>query len=151
MKPVTVSISVPHSREDVYAFLDVLAAHEAFTDHMLVDWHCSGPTAGIGARARMRVKRPGRADWLELQVVDADPPKSTVEESVSAGGRRRTRGTYILEELPGGAGTNVSFRFEWLQIPWLERLAAPLTRAVVRRGNQRSLERMAELLDRRAR
>lgn len=150
MKPVTVSIAVPHAREDVYAFLDVLGDHAAFTDHMLVDWHCSGPTAGVGARARMRVKRPGRPDWLEMQVVAADPPNGTTEEAVSAGGSRRTRGTYVLEDLPGGAGTKVSFRFEWLQIPLLERLAAPLTRAIVRRGNQRSLERMAELLDRRA-
>jgi Polyketide cyclase / dehydrase and lipid transport len=149
MRPVTVSIDVAQAREDVYELLDVLAAHEAFTDHMLVDWHCSGPTAGVGARARMRVKRPGRPDWLEMQVVAADPPNGTVEESVSAGGRRRTRGTYILEDLPAGAGTRVSFRFEWLQTPLSERIAAPLTRAIVRRGNQRSLERMAELLDRR--
>jgi len=150
MRPVTVSIDVPQSRENVYAYLDVLAAHEAFTDHMLVDWHCSGPTAGVGARARMRVKRPGRPDWLEMQVVAADPPNGTVEESVSAGGRRRTRGTYILEDLAGG-GTRVSFRFEWLQMPLSERIAAPLTRAIVRRGNRRSLARMAALLDRHAR
>ena len=149
MRPVTVSIEVPHSREDVYAFLDVLGAHEAFTDHMLVDWHCSGPTAGVGARARMRVKRPGRADWLEMQVVAADPPNGTIEESVSAGGRRRTRGTYILEDLPDGSGTKVSFRFEWHRIPPAERAMALLTRAIVRRGNRRSLQRMAALLDRR--
>jgi Polyketide cyclase / dehydrase and lipid transport len=150
MKPVTVHVAVPNGREQVYRHLDVLSNHEAFTDHMLVDWHCSGPTAGVGARARMRVKRPGRPDWLEMQVVAADPPNGTVEESVSAGGKRRTRGTYILEDLPD-RGTRVSFRFEWLEIPLSERLAAPLTRAIVRRGNRRSLERLAELLDQRAR
>jgi hypothetical protein len=37
MKPVRVSIDVPQAREDVYDFLDVLANHELFTDHMMRD------------------------------------------------------------------------------------------------------------------
>jgi hypothetical protein len=49
MKPVTVSIEVPQAREDVYDFLDVLANHESFTDHMLRDWRCAGPARGVGA------------------------------------------------------------------------------------------------------
>jgi hypothetical protein len=145
MKPVTVSIDVAHSREDVYDFLDVLAAHEAFTDHMLVDWQCSGPRSGVGARARMRLKKPGRADWMDLEVIAAEPPRTTVEETVGAGGRRRTRGTYRLEDARDG-GTRISFEIAWLRVPLLERLAAPLTRAVMRRGNQRSLERLAAQL-----
>jgi len=52
MKPVTVSVTVPNSREEVYDFLDVLANHEPFTDHTMVDWQYSGPAAGLGARAR---------------------------------------------------------------------------------------------------
>ena len=145
MRPVTVSITVPNGREEVYDFLDVLANHEPFTDHMLVDWHYSGPSYGLGARARMRLKKRGRADWMDLEVIEAHRPTTTVEETVGAGGRRRTRGTYVLEEAPAG-GTRVSFRVEWLSAPLAERLAAPLTRSVLRRGNQRSLERLAERL-----
>ena len=145
MKPVTVCVAVPNDREQVYRHLDVLANHEAFTDHMLVDWQCSGPRSGVGARARMRLKKPGRPDWLDLEVIAAEPPRTTVEETVGAGGRRRTRGTYRLEERPDG-GTSISFEIAWLRIPPLERLAAPLTRAVMRRGNQRSLERLAAQL-----
>ena len=145
MKPVTVCVTVPADREQVYRHLDVLADHEAFTDHMLVDWQCSGPRSGVGARARMRLKKPGRPDWMDLEVVAAEPPRTTVEETVGAGGRRRTRGTYTLDERPDG-GTRISFEIAWLRIPPLERLAAPLTRAVMRRGNQRSLERLAAQL-----
>jgi hypothetical protein len=145
MKPVTVSITVPHGREQVYDFLDVLANHEPFTDHMLVDWHYSGPARGLGARARMRLKKRGRPDWMDLEVIEVHPPATTVEETVGAGGRRRTRGTYTLEEVPTG-GTRISFRFEWLCAPLAERLAAPVTRSVLRRGNQRSLERLAQRL-----
>jgi hypothetical protein len=145
MRPVTVSVTVPNDREDAFGFLDVLPNHEPFTDHMLVDWYYAGPPSGIGARAHMRLKKPGPADWMDLEVVDADPPRLSVEETVSARGRRRTRGTYVLDELPSG-GTRISFTFEWLSVPLIERLAAPVTRAVMRRGNQMSLERLAEQL-----
>ena len=148
IRPVTVSVAVPNSREEVYDFLDVLANHEPFTNHMMVDWHYSGPRCGVGARARMRLKKPGKTDWMDMEVVEAHPPTGSTEETVSAHGRRRTRGTYRLEELPGG-GTRISFEFAWLRVPLVERVASPIIRAVVRRGNERSLERLAERLSQR--
>jgi hypothetical protein len=93
----------------------------------------------------MRVKSPGPDDWLDMEVTDVEPPRTTSEESVSAKGKRRTRGTYVLDELPGG-GTRISFELAWLEAPLRERLGAPLTRAVVRRANDRSLHRLAEVL-----
>jgi hypothetical protein len=148
MKPVTVSIDVPQSCEEVYEFLDVLGNHAGFTDHFPLDWTVSGPRSGVGAQARMRVKKPGAPDWLDMEVVAADPPRSTTEESTSASGRRRTRGTYVLTALPG-EGTRISFELAWLEAPRAERLAAPLTRAVTRRANARSLQRLAgELAER---
>jgi hypothetical protein len=145
MKPVSASIEVPQSLERVYEYIDVLGNHERFTDHFLLDWEVSGPSRGVGAKARMRVKSPGPDDWLDMEVVEADPPRTTTEESVSGRGRRRTRGTYVLEPLPGG-GTRITFELAWLEAPLRERLAAPLTRAVVRRANARSLQRLAQTL-----
>ena len=37
MKPVSVSVRIDRPREDVFSFLDVLANHAQFTDHMLVE------------------------------------------------------------------------------------------------------------------
>jgi hypothetical protein len=145
MKPVSVSIDVPQSPERVYDYIDVLGNHERFTDHFLLDWQVSGPSRGVGARARMRVNGPGSDDWLDMEVLEADPPRTTTEESVSAKGRRRTRGVYELEPLPD-AGTRISFELAWLEAPLTERIAAPLTRAVVRRADARSLQRLAEAL-----
>jgi hypothetical protein len=87
----------------------------------MVDWEYSGPRSGVGAHARMRLKRSGPADWMEMEVIEADPPRTTTEETVGAGGRRRTRGTYLLEDQPGGI-TRILFRFEWLEAPLSERL-----------------------------
>jgi hypothetical protein len=134
MKAVTSSIVVGRSPEEVFAFLDVLANHESFTDHFLVGWSPFGAPAGVGAGARMRVRKPGPADSLEMRVTAADPPRSTTEESKSAGGRRLTPGTYTLQRLPDGR-TEIRFELAWLKAPLLERLIAPVARVVTRRAN----------------
>ena len=59
MKSITVGVKVPQPRDEVFAFLDVLANHEPFTDHVLVDWSFDGPQAGVGAKARMRANVRG--------------------------------------------------------------------------------------------
>jgi hypothetical protein len=145
IKPVTVSVEVPSDREEAYAFLDVLANHEPFTDHMMVDWELSGPRAGVGATATAKVRAPGSNEIIEIKVVEADRPRRIVEESLSAGGRRRTRGTYTLEELPEG-GTRISFELAWLEAPRNERMVPPLIRAFMRRANGRAMRRLAKLL-----
>jgi hypothetical protein len=37
VKPIIVTTHLDKPREEVFAFLDVMANHERFTDHMLVD------------------------------------------------------------------------------------------------------------------
>jgi hypothetical protein len=145
VKPVSATVTVPQSRTEVFDFLDVLANHERFTDHFLVDWELSGPRSGIGAQGRMKVKSPRPDDWLDMMVVASEPPRTTVEESVGATGRRRTRGTYVLEELPDG-GTRITFELTWLEAPLSERLMAPITRSVVGRANAKALRRLAGAL-----
>ena len=145
MKPVTAAVSVPQPREEVFDFLDVLANHERFTDHFLVDWDLSGPAAGVGAKAQMRVKSPGPEDWLDMTVIAAERPRTMTEESIGANGRRRTRGTYTLDELPDG-GTRINFQLEWLEAPLTERLTSPITRTVVGRANAKALRRLVDVL-----
>ena len=146
MKPVTVAIEVPQPREQVYDFLDVLGNHEQFTDHVLVDWQLSGPPSGVGAKARMRVKSLGIKDSLDMAVVAAERPRMTAEESVSAKGHRRTRGTYRLDTRPEG-GTIIEFELEWLQATVLDRLTAPVVRLIVRNANLRALQRLRVRLE----
>ena len=145
MKPVTVSVSVPQAPEDVFDYLDVLGNHESFTDHFLLDWETSGPSQGVGARARMRLKKPGPNDWLEMEVISSERPRRSVEQATSAKGRRVTQGTYELEAIDGG-GTSVSFELAWLEAPTGERMLAPLTRAMTKSANAKSLRRLSERL-----
>jgi uncharacterized protein YndB with AHSA1/START domain len=145
MKPVTVTVDVPNSREGVYQFLDVLANHESFTDHLMVDWQYTGPRAGVGAKANARVKAVSSNENVHIEVIEAEPPRRIVEESLSAGGKRRTRGTYTLAELPEG-GTRIAFELAWLEAPRNERMTAPLMRAFMHRANNKAMRRLGKLL-----
>jgi hypothetical protein len=145
MKPIKVSTTIDRPREEVYAYLDVLANHEAFTDHFLTDWSVSGPASGVGAKVRVKAKAPGADTWIDIEVIEAKAPERTVENATSAGGKRRTCGTYTLTELPGNR-TLVEFEFAYETAPALERPALPLMRPWLRKANQRAMERLAEQL-----
>ena len=71
MRPVTVSVVVPKPVEEVFDYLDVLANHESFLDHFLVDWKFSGPARGVGAKAEARASAPMSQDWTDFEVIEA--------------------------------------------------------------------------------
>lgn len=145
MNPVQVTIDVPYPREDVYDFLDVMANHEPFTNHMMRDWEYGGPDRGVGSKAKVKVRAGGRTDIIEIEVVAAERPTRIVEQNIGAGGRRVANGTYVLADLPGG-GTRITFEYAWQRAPLSERLASPLVRGILRRGNERSMRRLADQL-----
>jgi carbon monoxide dehydrogenase subunit G len=145
MNPVHVSIDVPTPREDVFDFLDVMANHEPFTDHILRDWEYSGPDRGVGSKARVHVKAAGRTDTVDIEVVDAERPSTIVERNIGAGGRRVANGTYTLRDLPNG-GTRIQFEYAWRQVPLSERVMSPLVRSILRKANQKAMERLAQRL-----
>ena len=146
MKPVRVSIDVPQQREQVYDFLDVMSNHEPFTDHILKRWKYSGPDRGIGSKAQVQVTTAGRTDTIDIEVVSAQRPETIVERNIGAGGKRVANGTYVLERLPDG-GTRIVFEYSWQQAPLSERIASPLVRGVLRRSNERAMQRLAEQLE----
>jgi uncharacterized protein YndB with AHSA1/START domain len=148
MASVTVTTTIERPREQVFDFLDDLANHEAFTDHFLTDWTLlREDSVGVGAGARMRIAGGGRHPWIEITATESVRPDYTVEHG--RGGkdmRRRTSGTYRLEDAPGGA-TDVSFTSEFEPLGLGERTLVPLTRAYLRRQNARAMARLKALLE----
>jgi uncharacterized protein YndB with AHSA1/START domain len=147
MPPTVPSASaiVPRPPQEVYEFLAVLANHEAFCDHYLVDWSTSGPRSGVGARIRVRANLPGPKDWNDTEIVEAEPPRKIVERGVSAKGKRRTRGTFTLEPAPGDA-TRVRFDLVFEAQPATDRLVNPFLRRYIAKGNQKAMDRLAALM-----
>ena len=146
IKPVTVSIDVDHDIEDVFAFLDVMANHEPFNDHLMTDWELSGPDRGLGSRARVHTKALGITDVVDIEVTHVHAPTTIVERNVAAKAGRTGEGTYTLSRLVGG-GTRITFEYRWIVAPVLDRLTKPLARAYIRRNNTTSMRRLARQLD----
>ena len=145
MKPITVTTTVARPIAEVYEHLAVIGNHEAFTDHMLVDWTVSGPTSGVGAIADVQSTLGARKEPVRFEVVEAEPPSRILERSVAAKGRRVATGEFRLADA-GGAATDVTFTFTLEQAPWYERPLMPLLAPKLRKANQTSLERLAEQL-----
>ena len=143
MKPVSVSIDVDRPREEVYDFIEPLANHEQFTDHVLKNWR----VAPDGRSVKVTVHAPGQKVEAEIVALEEERPSRTVERTTSAGGKRRTLGTYRLTDAPGG-GTHVEFEITYEAAPLADRLTAPVGRAFLKKVNTRSMERLKELLER---
>jgi uncharacterized protein YndB with AHSA1/START domain len=144
-RPVTVHVDVPLPREEVFEYLDVMANHESFNDHLMRDWELSGPPRGVGSKARVHAEALGVKDEIDIEVVDAEAPARIVERNVAAKAGRVGEGTYTLEPLPAG-GTGITFTYRWVVAPVVDRLTAPLVRAYLRRNLVIAMRRLREQL-----
>ena len=82
MKPIVATTTVDRPRGEVYDLLLDLRNHEAWTDHMLVDW------SGTAERVRVRSALPGPKDWVDIETISVTPPSETVERTTGKDGRR---------------------------------------------------------------
>jgi uncharacterized protein YndB with AHSA1/START domain len=132
---VSVSTTIDRPRDDVYALVNDMAAHERWTDHFITDWEVDGDTA------RVKIKGGGRS---EITTVSSTPDQ-IVEEGTD--GKRRTRGTYTLKPA-GDERTEVTFTNEILQrASKAEALLDPILKAFLRRNNAKALARLKAILE----
>jgi carbon monoxide dehydrogenase subunit G len=135
MKPVTVTTTIDRPRDDVYALLEDLMNHEAFTDHFLTNFE----------RTETGVRAKGRGGWIEFTPVESTPDRIVEHGRSGRGGRRHSKGIYTLE--PRNGSTVVSFTSEIEPAGLGDRVAAPLIRSYLRKQNARALERLKEQLE----
>ena len=85
------------------------------------------------------------SDEAVIEVFEVDPGRMIRERSIAAKGKRVAHGTYTLRDLPSG-GTHIEFEFALQKVPAMERPLVPLMRKMLRKGNERAMERLAALL-----
>jgi uncharacterized protein YndB with AHSA1/START domain len=145
-EPVTVTVEVARPRQEVFAYVDVLANREGWMDHLYKHWSFEGPRRGVGGIATAQVDAPSARERVTLEVVEAAAPERIVEEVESAHGKRKTRSTYRFVEVDPGR-TRIEFQFEWLETPRSERIASPVSRAFMSRAQGKSLKKLAAQLE----
>jgi uncharacterized protein YndB with AHSA1/START domain len=149
--PLTVSIVISASREQVFDYLQDIANHPEFTDHYLVDWHLTREdSVGRGAGARFRVKAPGnRFGWADSTFTEVIRPHKIVEVGRTGKANRvRTLGVYELAPAPGGA-TRVRFTLETEVSVLSDRILESLGgRAWLKRKNEKAMRRLRSILER---
>lgn len=150
MDPVTVSVTIGRTREEVFDYLADVANHPEFTDHFLKDWHLLRvETEGAGAGARFRVEAPlHRFSWADYTLTEVEPPFRLVQ--LGRGGkfnRIRQRGEWRLEPAPGGT-TRVELTFETIPVFPSDRFLEVFAgRRWYRRQLNRSLRRLRSILE----
>ena len=150
MDPITTTITIARSREEVFEYLADIANHAEFTDHFLKDWHLTREQSyGRGAGARYRVDMPlNRFPWADATIVEFDPPYRLVE---SGRGGKYNRIVITSEyRLFEGAGdtTRVELTSETepalITDKFLESLGA---RGWLKRKNARAMRRLQAILE----
>jgi Polyketide cyclase / dehydrase and lipid transport len=137
VKPITASTTIERPQEELFDLIEDLRRHEAWTDHMLVDW------SGDASRVKVRAKTPGPADWLDIETLSVERPSKTVERTTGARGKRISYGTYTLRLL-SPSSTEVSFELRIETMPRRERVLAPLLRPYLQRVNDKAMKRLKE-------
>jgi hypothetical protein len=137
MKPIVATIRIDRPRTELFALIRDLRNHEAWTDHMLVDW------SGTPERVRVRSAVPGPKDWLDIETTEVVAPSKTVERTTGAKGKRVSYGTYTLEEA-GPAASDVAFELRIERMPRRERVLSPVLRPWLQRVNDKAMRRLKE-------
>ena len=111
MGPVSVTKAIDAPRERVFDYVCDLANRPSFTDHFLRDYRLERfESAGVGAAARMRVRRPRL--WMETGIVEAARPYRIMERG--KGGRLdriAIRTGWEIVEGPSPATSQVTLLF----------------------------------------
>jgi hypothetical protein len=116
---------------------------------MLTNWRVSGPPTGLGSKAQVTAKAAGRSEEVNFEVIEVEDGRMIKERNWASGGKRVATGTYTLSDNPNG-GTHVEFTFAFEQVPAREKLLVPLMRRMIRTGNERAMQRLAEQLSTRS-
>ena len=115
MRPVEARIVISAPRADVFDFVSDIANRPAWHDHYLKDFRLAHPrSSGKGAAARYLVDAPLSSLYLEVTIVEAEPPRRIVERA--HGGRNlRTKGGVSWELSRAGQGLTRVEVTQWIE------------------------------------
>jgi uncharacterized protein YndB with AHSA1/START domain len=104
VREVTATTVISAPREEVFDFVNDLAARPAYTDHYMRDYRLARvDPVGVGAAARFQLRAPFAKEYAELEIKESERPRRILEE-LKVGRRGRNRAVALYEFSPEGGG-----------------------------------------------
>ncbi len=151
MDPVSSTVTIDRSPEEVFDYLFDLANHAEFTDHYLEDFRLTREDSlGTGAGARFRVDAPlNRFSWADVTVAEVERPRRIVQRGRTGKFNRiRLVSSYALESVAGGSSTRLTLTTE-TEPPRLisDKIMELLARRWFKRKQGKALKRLRSILE----
>ena len=142
MAPITASIEIARSPEDVFAYLDDLSRHGEWQSQIReVKVETEGPTR-VGTRSREKRKVPGGVREMTYEITAHDPPRSASFRGLD--GPVRPVGTVTVTPVDGGSRVTLELDFEG---HGLGKLLLPMVRSQARKEVPADQQRLKERLE----
>ena len=150
MDPITASVTIDRSREEVFDYLADIANHQEFSDHYLKQWRLTRvDSVGRGAGARFKIDaRMDRFAWGDMTFIDVQRPFKIVAAGREGKfNRNKTWTTWTLS--PSGNATHVEVSTESEPALPTDKLMEAVTnrRGWTKRALGKALRRMQSILE----
>jgi uncharacterized membrane protein len=144
MAPITESVEIARSPQDVFAYLDELGRHTEWQGQ-LVSAHAEteAPTR-VGSRVKETRHVPGGERTYTYEVTEHDPPRRSAFRVLD--GPIRPHGTITVEPVGDGSSSRVTIQIDF-EGHGLGKLMVPIAKGQARKQIPKDQARLKELLE----
>jgi uncharacterized membrane protein len=143
MAAITESVEIGRRPEEVFAYVDDLARHGEWQEHIVeVKSVTDGPTK-VGSRATEVRRAGGREITATYEITEHDPPRRFAFRSIDGPIRVVGRGT--LE--PAGESTRLTIELDFEGHGLVGKLLVPMARSQARKAVPKNQQQLKEKLE----
>ena len=124
MAPITNSVEINRSPEEVFRYLDDLSRHDEWQSQIEKIEVLTDPPTRVGSRAKETRRVPGMSREFTYELTEHDPPRKAAFRVIN--GPVRPFGAVTVE--PSGSGSRVTLTLDFAGHGLLGKLLAPLAR-----------------------
>lgn len=144
MAPITNSIEIERSPDEVFAYLDELERHGEWQEQIVsTEKHGGGPTR-VGTKGTDKRRMGKREMTVSYEVTEHDPPRTFAFHGID--GPVRVVGRVTIEPVGGGSSSRVTLVLDF-EGQRAGKLLVPLARSQARRQVPKDQQRLKERLE----
>jgi uncharacterized protein YndB with AHSA1/START domain len=145
MAPISESIEIDRSPEEVFAYLDDVERHGEWQDQIVAVEPQGDQPMGVGKRVRETRRVPGGDRSMTYEITEYDPPRQSSFRVLD--GPVRGFGTIVVEPVDHGSRSRVTFTIEFEGHGLGGKVLVPLAKSQARKQIPKDQARMKDLLE----